>query len=223
MTRRGRLLLLTVCGAAMALSTSGCETTYLKVMCLLNHGTIDYYNGKFACYIRGAPQQPARAAGNRRVDPFTARIATKAVRRGRSRGRRVTGIVNKGTVRISARGAARRLLRGYTRARLASSGSMRVGGRDGLGRIQAYLWLTFPRGRGAACLRVDAQAISVDGPPAGQLQFRSAGGTGRAARLSVIGSVPVSGQSRVVRGTWQVKRAKARRAPSACRKLAHVR
>jgi hypothetical protein len=223
MTRR---LIFLMCGAALVLLGTGCNDagTYLQVVCKLNGARVESGNGYFRCVFPGGEprNRDVAAAGSGRVDPVTATFKTRVVSAGRRRGRQVTGIRHKGTLRISPRGTPKRLLRGYTRARFASSGSLRVGGRNGLGRLQGYMWVTFPRGRGAACLRVDAQVIDLEGPPTGQLQFRSMGGTGRAARLSVIGTAPVSGSGPLL-ATWQVKRAKARRAPAACRKLARVR
>jgi hypothetical protein len=229
MTKPRRLIIAYACGAGLALSMTGCvdEGTYKGFLCAINGGYADHQGGHTVyCYIGGQPAQkrpPVHAAGSGRFDRFTARFKSRVVAKGRRRGRQVTGVRHKGTVRISPRGAAKRLLRGYTRARYASSGSLRAGGTNGLGRLQGYMWVTFPRGRGAACLRVDAQAISVDGPPSAVAQFRSVGGTGRAARVSLIGSAPLNSGGDRVNGTWQVKRGKARRAPAACRKLARIR
>jgi hypothetical protein len=227
MVARGRIVMLSVCGAALALPLGGCDRTYYSFLCRINGGAPEEQpDGSIYCYFRHRrPQKdgPAEAAGRGRVDPVTVRFKSRVVARGRLRDRRVTGVRHKGTLRISPRGSTKRLLRGYSRARFASSGSLRAGGRDGLGRLQGYLWVTFPRARGAACLRVDAQAISVEGPPAAVARFRSVGGTGRAARLSVVGSAPLDSAGDRINGTWQVKRAKARRAPAACRKLARIR
>ena len=210
------------------LPLGGCvdAVTYKSFLCRVNGGSPEEAGGNVVyCHFQSKPRKtpPTEAAGRGRSDPVTVRFKSRVVARGRLRGRRVTGVRHSGTLRISPRGSAKRLLRGYTRARFASSGGLRAGGQDGLGRLQGYLWATFPRGRGAACLRVDAQAISVDGPPAGVAQFRSVGGTGRAARFAVVGGAPLDSLSDRVNGTWQVKRAKPRRAPAACRKLARVR
>jgi hypothetical protein len=229
MTKRRRLIVLCACGAGLALSMTGCvdAVTYNSFLCRVNGGFPEEGGGNvvYCSFADGQPPQqakPVRPAGGGRVDPFTVRFKSRVVANGRRRGRQVTGVKHKGTVRISPRGSAKRLLRGYTRARYASSGSLRAGGRNGLGRLQGYMWVRFTRGRGAACLRVDAQVISVDGPPSAVAQLRSVGGTGRAARLAVVGSAPLSGGDRV-NGTWQVRRAKARRAPAACRRLARIR
>ena len=219
--------MLTVCGAALATALGGCvdAVTYQSFLCRINGGYPEEAGGNVVyCHFasRSRKTAPAEAPARGRRDPFTVRFKSRVVARGRLRGRRVTGVRHAGRLRITPRGSARRLLRGYTRARFVSAGGLRAGGEDGLGRLQGYLWVTFPRGRGAACLRVNAQAISVDGPPVGVAQFRSVGGTGRAARLSVAGGAPLDSLSDRVNGTWQVRRAKPRRAPAACRKLARL-
>jgi hypothetical protein len=229
MTKRGRFLIIAGCGAVLATTTGGCvdAVTYKSFLCRVNGGFPEDKGGNtvYCHFGDGSSQQakPVRVAGGGRFDPFTARFKSRVVSTGRRRGRQVTGVRHKGTIRISPRGSAKRLLRGFTRARYASSGSVRAGGSNGLGRLQGYLWATFSRGRGAACLRVDAQAISVDGPPSAVAQFRSVGGTGRAARLALVGSAPLNSGTDRVNGNWRVTRGKARRAPAACRRLARIR
>ena len=220
-----RFTIVSLCGLAVTLPLSGCVATrpYAALLCIL-HGGFPGAAGDYCAIDRDRRgRADAVPVGGGRVDPFVARLKARTVSRGRIRGRRATGIRTTGTIRISPRGAPRRLLRGYTKARFASSGGIRVGGSNGLGRLEGYMWLTFPRGRGAACIRVDAQAIGVEGPPSAVAQFRSLGGTGRAARLGVVGSAPLNAGATRVTGTWQVRRAKARRAPAACRRLARLR
>ena len=220
-----RFTIVSLCGLAVTLPLSGCLAVrpYASLLCILHGGNPGGAGRDYCWFDRDRGRANAVPAGGGRIDPFVARLEARTVSRGRIRGRRATGIRTTGTIRIVPRGAPRRLLRGYTKARFASSGGIRVGGSNGLGRLQGYMWLTFPRGRGAACIRVDAQAIGVEGPPSAVAHFRSVGGTGRAARLAVVGSAPLNAGATRVHGNWLVKRAKPRRAPAACRKLARVR
>jgi hypothetical protein len=211
--------LLAAAGCALAAAAmSGCNAIrpYAYIVCELNGGDLisNGYGAECRPKEAGATAH-ARPSGGGGAASFRATLRAATVRRPAVRGGGVRGIVQRGRIRFApARGA----LRGLGRGRFRSRADVRVGGRNGLGRIGGHMAIRFRR-RDALCLRVDGFVTDIDGVLQAQVYFRSSGGTGRGARVRVRGQAPYGTGAGRVRGTLEARRGRAKRPARACGRL----
>lgn len=215
--------------ALAAAGATGCgdRGALERAMCALTGGVPGADFGHYRdCYPPGSEGRPGGPPvyPSARSDSFRGTIRANVTRRPAPRRRG-----GRGRVRMEHRGRialvphrrahrTRRVLRGFKRGRFRSRLSLRAGGRDAPAIADGYLAIGFGR-RGASCLRVTGHLTTSNGPMLAQVYFRTAGGTGRAARLRVTGQAPYAAGATRFGGTLNARRGRPKRPPRACRRL----